>query len=137
MTTHSVTIRLPDPIYQQLKLRADRTRRSIEDELLEVVTTAVPVADELSADLAAAIAPVATIDDEALWRAARYRLWADAADRLEALTQKRQRDGLTETQEQEAAALLRRYECVMLVRAHAAALLEQRGHDVAGVLTAP
>jgi plasmid stability protein len=48
MTTQSVTIRLPDPIYQQLKRQADRTRRSIEDELLEVVAAAVPVADELS-----------------------------------------------------------------------------------------
>jgi hypothetical protein len=32
VTAQSVTIRLPDPIYQQLKRQADRTRRSIEDD---------------------------------------------------------------------------------------------------------
>jgi hypothetical protein len=35
-----------------------------------------------------------------------------------------------------AAALLRLYERVMLVRAGAAALLKQRGHDVSVLLTA-
>lgn len=136
MTTQSVTIRLPDPIYQQLKRRADRTRRSIEDELLEVVAAAVPVADELSEDLAQAISSLAGLDDEALWRAARELLPADAAERLESLGQKRQRAALTEAEIQEATALLRQYERVMLVRAHAAALLKQRGYDVSVLLTA-
>jgi hypothetical protein len=44
--------------------------------------------------------------------------------------------GLTEAEVQEAATLLRQYERVMLVRAHAAALLKQRGHDVSSLLTA-
>jgi hypothetical protein len=44
--------------------------------------------------------------------------------------------GLTEQQEREAAALIRQYERAMLIRAQAAALLKQRGHDVAGLLTA-
>lgn len=136
MTTQSVTIRLPDQIYQQLKRRADRTRRSIEDELLEVVAAAVPVADELSEDLAEAISPLAVLDDEALWRAARDRFPTEAAERLESLGQKRQRDGLTEAEAQEAAILIRQYERVMLVRARAAALLKQRGHDVSSLLTA-
>ena len=137
MTTQSVTIRLPDPIYQQLKRRADRTRRSIEDELLDVVAAAVPISsDELSEDLAEAISPLAALDDEALWRAARELLPAAAAERLEFLGQKRQQAALTEAELQEAAALLRQYERVMLVRAHAAALLQQRGYDVSVLLTA-
>lgn len=137
MTAQSVTIRLPDPIYQQLKRQADRTRRSIEDELLEVVAAAVPVAEELSEDLAEAISPLAALDDEALWRAARDRLPTDTAERLEFLGQKRQRAQLTEAETQEAATLIGQYERLMLVRAHAAALLKQRGHDVSSLLTVP
>ena len=133
---HSVTIRLPDSLYQQLERQADRTRRSIEDELLEMVAAAVPVADELSEDLAEAISPLVDFDDEALWRAARERIPADAAERLESLGQKRQREGLTAAKAQEAATLVRRCERAMLVRAHAAALLKQRGHDVSSLLTA-
>jgi hypothetical protein len=132
----SVTIRLPDPIYQQIKRRADRAQRTVEDELLDVVATAVPVLDELSPDLAEAISPLAALDDEALWRAARNRLPTDAAERLEHLNLKRQREGLTEAEAQDAAALIRRYERVLLVRAHAAALLKHRGHDVSSLLTA-
>lgn len=136
MTTQSVTIRLPEPIYQQLKRQAERAHRSIEDELLEVVAAAVPVADELSEDLGEAIPPRVAIDDETLWRTARHRLRTDAAERLESLGEKRQREGLTEAEVQEAAILTSQYECVMLVRAHAAALLKQRGHDVSSLLTA-
>jgi len=43
---------------------------------------------------------------------------------------KRQREGLTATEAAEAAGLTRQYERVMLVRARAAALLRERGHDV-------
>lgn len=136
VTTQSVTIRLPDSIYQQLKQLADRTRRSVEDELLEVVAAAVPVADELPEDLNGAISPLAALDDEALWRAARERFPSDAAERIESLGQKRGREGLTDAEAQEAAALVRQYERVMLVRARAAALLKQRGHDVSSLLTA-
>jgi plasmid stability protein len=136
VTTQSITIRLPDPIYQQLKRRADRAGRSLEDELLEVVVAAVPVADEPSDDLAEAISPLAALDDQALWRVARDRLPTDTAEQLQSLDQKRQREGLTEAEEQEAAALLQQYERLMLVRAHAVALLKQRGHDVSSLLTA-
>jgi plasmid stability protein len=134
VTTQSVTIRLPDPICQQLKRRADRTHRPLEDELLEVVATAVPVADEIPKDLAGAISRHAAITDEDIWQVARYRLRADAAERLEVLGQKRQREALTEAEAQEAAILSRQQECVMLVRACTAALLKLRGYDVSSLL---
>jgi hypothetical protein len=56
---------------------------------------------------------------------------------LEELHLKRQREGLTEGEEQTAAALLRQYERALLVRAQAAALLHQRGHKVEELLTPP
>ena len=101
-----------------------------------MVTTAVPVADDLPADLSEAISPLSLLDDAALWRAARSRLASETAAQLEALHLKRQRDGLTATEEQILAGLVRQYERVMLVRAQAAALLKQRGQDVSELLTA-
>lgn len=53
---------------------------------------------------------------------ARDWLPTDAAERLAHPGQKRQREGLTKAEVQEAATLSRQYERVMLVRAHAAAL---------------
>jgi hypothetical protein len=76
------------------------------------------------------------LDDEALWRAARTRLPADAVEELERLHLKRQRQGLTASEDEQVAALVRQYERVMLVRAQAAALLKERGHDVSVLRTA-
>lgn len=136
MSTQSVTLRLPDPLYQRLKRQAEEAHRTVEDELLDVLAAAVPEDDELPADLVEALAPLAAMDDEALWRAARAKLPAESAERREALSFKKQREGLTDPEAREAESLLREYERAMLVRAQAAALLKQRGHDISTLLTA-
>lgn len=136
VSTQNVTIHLPDPLYQRLKQRADRARRSVEDELIDVLAAAVPVEDELPSDLAEAVSALSTLDDEALWRAARSRVLPESAERLEQLNFKRQREGLTAAESEEADTLLEQYERVMLVRARAAALLGERGHDISVLLTA-
>ena len=136
MTRQRVTLDLPELLYQKLRLRAAQSQRTIEDEFLEVLAIAVPVADDLPAALSAAMTPLATLNDAELWRAAQTQLPANVATRLEELHLKRQREGLTEQQEREAAALIRQYERAMRIRAQAAALLKQGGHYVAGLLTA-
>jgi plasmid stability protein len=136
MSVQPVTVNLPTTLYSRLRRRAEQSRRTIEAELLDVVTTAVPVADDLPADLTEAISPLALLDDAELWRAARSRLADETAAQLEDLHLKRQRDGLTPAEEQTLAGLVRQYERVMLVRAQAAALLKQRGHDVTELLAA-
>lgn len=136
MTIQNVTLRLPDPLYQRLKTRADEAQRTVEDELLDVLAAAVPVDDELPPDLADAISPLTTLDDEALWQAARSRLPEEEAAELENLHHKRGREGLTDAEARAADLLVRRYERAMLVRARAAALLAERGHDVSSLLTA-
>ncbi len=130
MTIQSVTLNLPGHLYNRLKRRAEQAHRTVEAELLEVVASAVPVADELPAELNEAISPLALLDDEALWRAARSHLPAETAAQMENLHLKRQREGLTEAEAQTLAGLVRQYERAMLIRAQAAALLKQRGHDV-------
>ena len=91
MSVQPVTLNLPSALYARLKQRAERSRRTVEAELLEVVAAAVPVADELPADLNEAISPLTLLDDEALWRAARSRLAPEAAAQIESLHLKRQR----------------------------------------------
>jgi plasmid stability protein len=93
--------RSPAPLNQKLRLRAAQAQRTIEDELLEVLATAVPLTDALPAELSAAITPLATLNDADLWRAAQTQLPANLAARLEELHLKRQREGLTGHQESE------------------------------------
>jgi hypothetical protein len=130
MSAQTVSLNLPSALYARLKHRAEQSRRSIEAELLEVVVTAVPLADELPPDLNEAVSPLALLDDGDLWRAARSGLASEAATEMERLHLKRQSEGLSESETQTLAGLVRQYERAMLVRAQAAALLKQRGHDV-------
>jgi hypothetical protein len=88
------------------------------------------VAEDLPDDLNQTMTSLALLDDEALWRAARSHLPPETADQLERLHLQQQRDGLSDAEVQELARLMRQYERSMLVRAQAAALLNQRGHDV-------
>jgi len=134
MTFHPVTLDLPNILYTRVKQRAAQTQRSVEDELLDVLASALPANDDLPADLTEALAPLALLDDTALWRAARTHLPLTAAARLEALHLKRQSEDLSDVENAAVAKLVRQYERAMLVRARAAALLAQRGHDVSSLL---
>lgn len=134
MAAHSVTLRLPAPLYERYRQRAEETHRSVEAELLDAVATAAPEQEKLPQDLADAISGLEILDDDALWLAARQTFPPEVSSRLEALHLKRQDEGLTVAEQETAAQLVRQYERTMLVRAHAAKLLKQRGHDISGLV---
>jgi plasmid stability protein len=130
MAVQTLTVRLPDRLYAQLRDRAQQANRTMEAELVDLVATAMPEQGELSDELGLELAGLEHLDDEALWQAARSRLAATMARRTEKLHHKRQREGLTEAEGQGLAELMRQYERAMLIRAQAAVLLKRRGHDV-------
>ncbi len=135
MATTLLTLDVPEPLHRLLSERAARSRRSVEEETLDLLGSAVPDGAALQPDLAAAVEPFPLLDDESLWRAARSRLAVEAAEQLEGLNVKRQRGGLPAEDELARAALIRQYERAMLIRAEAAAELHRRGHDVSGLVT--
>jgi plasmid stability protein len=130
----TLTLDLPEPVFSRLREQARRANRTVEAELLDVLAAAVPAADGLPPELAAAVASLSLLDDAALWQTARNRLADDLSRRAEDLHHKRQRDGLTAAEAEEAANLVRQYERVLLLRAKAAEALHARGHDVSGLL---
>lgn len=136
MTTQPVMLHVPDALYDRIRRQAEEAHRTVEDELLDVVAAAVPGEDDLPPDLEEAVSQLAVLDDAALFSAARAAMPKDAAEDLERLHDKRQREGLTEEEAQAAAALTRQYERFMLVRAEAASLLIDRGHDISGLFGA-
>lgn len=126
---------LPGPLYERLARRATSTRRTVEAEVVEAVTLSLPdEPGELSAEMAEAIAALHLLDDEALWWAARTSFAPEKAADLEELHIKRQGSGLSAPESESLAALMKEYTRIMLVRARAAALLKQRGHDVSKLL---
>jgi DNA-binding helix-hairpin-helix protein with protein kinase domain len=137
MSEQTLTLTLPSSIVRMLQDRAEKTKRTVQDEIKEILVTAVPSATELSADLQEAISSLSVLRDDELWRAARSHLAEEDSAALEALHDKqREREELSEAERQTLASLMRRYERAMLVRAQAAALLHQRGHDVSCLVAA-
>jgi uncharacterized protein YnzC (UPF0291/DUF896 family) len=130
MTVQAITLNLPQTVYEQIRRAAEKTQRPIDEVLVEAVTAVAPVADAAPEWLRANLAQMAYLNDAALWQAARATMLAEQRERLEALHQKQQREGLTPDEQAEEQALLRLYRETVLVRAQAAVLLKQRGYDV-------
>jgi hypothetical protein len=137
MAAQPVTIHLPGDLYSRVQQRAQEAHRSIEDEVLALVQEGTEQASDLPEDLVSTLDQLTLLDDDDLWRAARSHLAFTDAERLEALHLKRQRVGLDLAEENEQTQLARAYERFMLIRAQAASLLSQRGHDVSSLLVQP
>ncbi|MBW3540068.1 MAG: hypothetical protein KY476_07355 [Planctomycetes bacterium] len=134
MPAQSVTLTLPEPLYQRLRERAEQAHRSLEEETLEALATAIPVDGALPPELSKLMESLNSLDDSAVWDAARRRLPADIGHELESLHLKGQSEGLNEAECAELARLVGLYEQQMLVRAQAVVLLKQRGHDVSELI---
>jgi len=136
MASQVITVQLPEPLYKQVKARAQQMQRSVEDELVAVVAAALPTIDELPTDITDELAQLTFLTDEELWQAARTTLNQEQSERMQALISKKQRDNLSPQEEEEAQQLAHYSDKVMLIRAQAAVLLKERGHDIS-TLTKP
>lgn len=85
MSVQPVTLNLPSAVYKRFKHRASNNHRTIEAELLNVVTTAPATRDELSIELETELASLALLDDNTLWDAARSRMPIEKAEEMEEL----------------------------------------------------
>lgn len=130
MAEETLTLNLPDTLYQRLKKRADAEDRSVEEVVIETLVSSVPEEDGIPPELEHLLNSMASLDDATLWRAAKNDLAREAAEEIRRLRAKRERKGLTLDERQRYADLLRQYDRGILIRAEAAALLKQRGHDV-------
>ena len=130
MSAQAITLHLPGSLYDLFQRKAQQSHQSLEAVLLEAVTAAAPNDDAIPPDLATAVSQLSSLDDRSLWLAAKDRLSDTALAELEALNQKKQRQGLTEDEAERLAELASGYERVVLLRAEAASLLKERGHDV-------
>ncbi len=133
MSAHTVTLDLPAQLYDHFKRRAEETHRPMEAELLDVVARSVPDED-LPPDLVAMLSELESLDDEALWEAARSQLPLKARNELENLNYKQQNEGLSQGERDLLWQRVEEYERNMLVRAQAMSLLKERGFDVSEFL---
>src|SRR5437899_1447514 len=130
MSARTLTVAVPDEIFARLRHRARQANRTVEAEVVNLLTDATCPEGGLPADIEAAVDAIESLDEPALRVAAESRLSKKESARLAALHRKRQRDGLTRAEDKERRDLMRRYEKAVVIRATALAQLHKRGVDV-------
>ncbi len=122
MTTHTVTLQMPENLYLRLKHAAQATKQSLDDVILHVVQVGSPPNwDDIPPEFQVDVAALDRLDDPALWRIVRQKMTRADAARYQELLDK-QADGIISTAEARTLSDLR-------VEADRA-LLRWRGHQV-------
>ncbi|MCL4263558.1 MAG: hypothetical protein KJ069_10105 [Anaerolineae bacterium] len=129
----TVTVKLPSNIYRQVQKRAQTNQRTVEDEVVDALEMALESQDSwagIPAEIADEVEQLQFLDDAHLWRVARTIVPTEKAERMQELAWKQQAEGLNAAEQAETAVLRQLANRVMLLRAEAAVLLQQRGHDI-------
>jgi len=131
MTVRTVTMQLPENLYLRLQQTAQATRQSMEATLLRALQVGSPPAWETApAEFQADLAALDRLDDAALWRIARARIALTQMERCQALLDKNANETLSSDERQELTQLRTEQDRQMLLKVHAAALLQWRGHQI-------
>ncbi len=133
MSFQAITIELPEQLYSDVAKLARRMHRSVAEEVVAVVASALPTIHDLPSELADELQELELLSDAELWQAAKTKLSDEEAEQMQTLVWKQQRDGLTTREQRKAEKLIQRYNRTMLVRAQAAVLLKKRGLDISSL----
>ena len=131
MVLKPLTVYLPEPVYERVKVTATATERSLEEVAEQLIALAVPPLEEdLPPDLRDALASLNLMSDDELWQVARGQLADDKQERFQALIDTREKRELTSDEEGELDSLSREADLIMLKKAESYRLLTRRGHII-------
>jgi hypothetical protein len=131
MSTATVTLTLPEVLYQRLKGTALATKQPLEQVLLRALSVGSPPSwDDVPPEFQLDLAGLDRMDDEALWAIARSRRESVEFTRYDELLEKNAGGPMTAAERDELERLREEADRFMLRKAHAAALLRWRGHRV-------
>lgn len=126
----TVTLDIPEALYERVQHAASALQRRVEEVLLEVVATALPPLTTLPRDLADEVANLAFLNDAALFKVARSTVPAEQHTEMTELLERKGRGEISEPEQARLDELVHSHEAVALRRAQAAVLLQRRGYDM-------
>lgn len=131
MATRTVTVELPETLYQQAKVTAAATSLSLEEVLAQSIALSLPpLEDDLPTDLRAELSALMLLSDDDLWQVARSELPEEQQERLEALTELRKERELSNDEAEEFESLFAAGEKIMVRKAESYRLLTRRGYTI-------
>jgi len=126
----TITLTLPDDVFQPLQRVAQATHQPVEDLLLTALQVSLPPLEGLSAETIEDLTTLETLSDQALWEVMRETVPPDQQKQLHELLERHRSGPLTETERERLAALQQSADLVMLRKARAAVLLRFRGKRI-------
>lgn len=131
MPAETVTLQIPEILYQRLVNTARATQRSLEEVMLHALQVgSPPVWDDVPEEFQADLAALDKLDDNTLWQIVRSRKTFAEMERYNILLENNSNGMLTEAERQELTVLRQEADLFMLRKAQAAVLLRWRGHSM-------
>lgn len=131
MPTETITLQIPEILYQRLVNTANATQRPIEEVILHALKVGSPPQwDDVPEQFQADIAALDKLDDNTLWQIINTRKTAAEMAQYDSLLESNSNGTLTEAERLELMALRQEADLFMLRKAQAAVLLRWRGNLV-------
>ena len=129
----TLTLSLPDDIYQRVRRAAKGMKKPVEQALARIVAGATPSLEKVPAPYRAELEAMEDATDEVLWKETTRRAAPAQERRLKLLLQKNQHRELTDSEQEELDQLRSEADRLMLRRSYAYLLLKYRGHRIPGL----
>ncbi len=132
MGVYTLTITLPEHMYERLQAQARTTSRSVDEVIVQALarTLPPPVEDDLPPAPKEELEAMAHLSDEALWHIAQSTMNPDKVALYDLLLERHHAGTLTPEGREWLTRLREEAEALMLRKAHAYALLQSRGHTL-------
>lgn len=131
MSDRTITVTLPEVLYERVKIAAEASARSVEEVCTQSIALSLPELErELSAESRAELAALAFFSDAELENLAHGFMSDDLQERLETLAEAQKQRPLTAAEDTTLSQLVDEAWRLMLRKAEAYRLLARRGHAV-------
>jgi len=135
MSGRTITVTLPDDLYEWLRRRASGADHAVAQVVVDVLRSATSGDEARPNDLDPRLRTLPGLSDAELWVVAQSRLTDAEAEEIADLNWKAQRQALTRRERARQEQLVAEFDRRLLLRSYALKLLMDRGHDVSGLLT--
>ena len=125
----SVTLELPDSIYEQFKRTADITEQKVEEVVMKALFASLPPSvDDVPLEMQPELIALENLSDAELWQVAQATISKHKQRKWKHLIEKNRDGTLTEEEQHHLNQLVTEADRMTLRKAHAYALLKWRGH---------
>lgn len=130
MSTLTITVELPEALYQSATQLAQVTNRSLGTILQESLVHTLPPLADLPPEEARELARLSLLNDDELWRVSAETLTATEQAELASLLDRQSAENLVFHDQTRLQGLLDAYGWLLVRRSHAWLLLARRGYRV-------